>query len=79
MARMMEGANKAHFAVSEIFLAVDNPDQDDKVRKDAQSLVTQIQSGATFAAIARQFSQSPSAAQGGDIGLGLRRPVRRRS
>jgi len=69
MARMAEGANKAHFLVLEIFLPVDNPDQDEKVLKDAQNLVTQIQGGAPFNAVARQFSQSPSAAGGGDIGL----------
>jgi peptidyl-prolyl cis-trans isomerase SurA len=69
MARIAEGQNKVHYVVSEIFLAVDNPDQDDKVLKDAQSHEAQMQAGAPFVAIARQFSQSPSAAQGGDIGL----------
>jgi len=69
LARITEGANKPHYLVSEIFLAVDNPDQDEKVLKNAQNLVTQIQSGAAFVAIARQFSQSPSAAEGGDMGL----------
>ena len=69
MARIAEGQNKVHYVVSEIFLAVDNPDQDEKVLKDAQSLETQMQGGAAFTAIARQFSQSPSAAEGGDIGL----------
>jgi len=69
MARIAEGQNKVHYVVSEIFLAVDNPDQNEKVLKDAQSLVAQIQAGAPFPAIARQFSQSPSAAEGGDIGL----------
>lgn len=68
LGRIREGANKAHFTVSEIFLPVDNPDQDDKIRKDAENLVTQLQQGAQFTAVARQFSQSPSAAQGGDIG-----------
>jgi peptidyl-prolyl cis-trans isomerase SurA len=68
LARIREGANKAHFTVSEIFLPVDNPDQDDKIRKDAENLVAQLQQGAQFTAVARQFSQSPSAAQGGDIG-----------
>lgn len=68
MARIKEGENKAHFSVSEIFLAVDNPDQDEKVKKSAEGLVSQIKSGAQFASIARQFSQSASAAQGGDIG-----------
>ncbi len=68
MARIKEGENKAHFAVSEIFLAVDNPDLDEKIRKDAENLVAQLKTGAQFPAIARQFSQSPSSAQGGDIG-----------
>jgi peptidyl-prolyl cis-trans isomerase SurA len=69
MARIAEGQNKVHYVVSEIFLAVDTPDDDEKVLKNAQSLVAQIQAGAPFPAIARQFSQSPSGAEGGDIGL----------
>jgi peptidyl-prolyl cis-trans isomerase SurA len=68
MARYAEGANKPHYLVAEIFLPVDNSDQDAKVQKDAENLETQIQSGASFSALARQFSQSPTAAQGGDIG-----------
>jgi len=68
MTRITEGANKTHFTVSEIFLPVDNPDLDDKVHKDADNLATQLRAGAEFAAVARQFSQSPSAAEGGDIG-----------
>ncbi|HUO98163.1 MAG TPA: peptidylprolyl isomerase [Rhizomicrobium sp.] len=68
MARIKQGADKAHFTVSEIFLPVDNPDLDDKVRKQAEDLVSQLQAGAQFTAVARQFSQSPSAADGGDIG-----------
>ncbi|MDE2110309.1 MAG: peptidylprolyl isomerase [Alphaproteobacteria bacterium] len=69
LARIAEGAHKVHFVVSEIFLPVDTPEQDAKVLKDAQNLEAQIRAGAPFPAIARQFSQSPSAAQGGDIGL----------
>jgi len=69
MRRIAEGQNKVHYLVSEIFLPVDNPDQDEKVLKDAQGLYAQMQGGAPFQAIARQFSQSPSAAQGGDIGV----------
>ncbi|GAA0563601.1 peptidylprolyl isomerase [Rhizomicrobium electricum] len=68
MARIREGINKAHFSVSEIFLAVDNPDLDEKVKKKVEDLATQIKGGSPFAEVARQFSQSPSAAQGGDIG-----------
>jgi peptidyl-prolyl cis-trans isomerase SurA len=69
LARMKEGASKAHFQVSEIFLPVDNPDLDEKVHKDAENLVAQLQGGGRFPAMARQFSQSPSAADGGDIGM----------
>lgn len=68
LARLQEGANKPHFLVSEIFLAVENPDVDAKVLKDAQDLETQLRSGAGFATVARQFSQSPTAASGGDLG-----------
>ncbi len=68
MGRIREGINKAHFSVSEIFLAVDNPDLDEKVKKKAQDLVAQMKAGSPFPEVARQFSQSPSAAQGGDIG-----------
>lgn len=68
LARIAVGKDKAHFLVAEIFLAIDNPDQEEKVRKAADDLETQIQNGAPFQTIARQFSQSPTAAVGGDIG-----------
>jgi peptidyl-prolyl cis-trans isomerase SurA len=68
IARLSEGKNKPHFLVAEIFLAVDTPDQDAKVLKNVQDLEGQLQAGAPFQVIARQFSQSPSAASGGDIG-----------
>ena len=60
--------NQPRFRVSEIFLSVDDPDQDEKVRQAALRLLKQIADGADFSAIASAFSQSTSAAQGGDIG-----------
>jgi peptidyl-prolyl cis-trans isomerase SurA len=68
LARLGEGKDKPHFLVAQIFLAVDNPDMDAKVLKDAQDIYAQLQSGATFGTVARQFSQSPTAAAGGDMG-----------
>jgi peptidyl-prolyl cis-trans isomerase SurA len=68
MRRFAEGATKAHFLVSEIFLPVSNPNQDAKVLQDAQGMVDQLKSGGTFSALAHQFSQNPAAAQGGSIG-----------
>lgn len=68
LARAKEGADKPHYLVAEIFLAVESPDQDEKVLKNARDLVSQMHGGAPFPTIARQFSQSPSAAEGGDLG-----------
>jgi peptidyl-prolyl cis-trans isomerase SurA len=66
--RIQANAGKPEYLVSEIFLAVDNADQDEQVRQVAQRLVEQISQGASFPAVARQFSQSAGAAAGGDIG-----------
>lgn len=66
--RLKSKQGSAEFLLSEIFLPIDNPDQDDEVRQTAMSLITQMQRGTSFPAIAQQFSQSASAATGGDIG-----------
>jgi peptidyl-prolyl cis-trans isomerase SurA len=68
LTRYAEGADKPHYLVSEIFIQVDNPDKDADALKDAQSVETQLKSGGNFGMVAHQFSQSPSAAAGGDIG-----------
>jgi peptidyl-prolyl cis-trans isomerase SurA len=68
LARYAEGADKPHYLVSEIFFPVDNPDKDAEAQKTARSVEEQLKSGGNFAQVARQFSQSPSAASGGDIG-----------
>ncbi|HKW54926.1 MAG TPA: peptidylprolyl isomerase [Stellaceae bacterium] len=54
--------------VSEIFLAIDAPSQEEDAKRLADRLIDQIRGGANFGAVAQQFSQSPSAAVGGDIG-----------
>jgi peptidyl-prolyl cis-trans isomerase SurA len=69
LARMAGGANKPHFRVAEIFEAVDSPEQDPVVLKNMQGLLTQIKAGAPFESVARQFSQNPTAAAGGDLGV----------
>jgi peptidyl-prolyl cis-trans isomerase SurA len=68
MKRLSQGADKAHFLVSEIFQSVDNPEQDAKVQSDMNEVESQLQQGAPFQAVARQFSQNPTAAKGGDLG-----------
>lgn len=61
-----EGRNQ--FRVSEILLAVDSALREEEVQNTAQRLIDQIRTGANFAALARQFSQSATASVGGDLG-----------
>ena len=68
MARIKDDAGKPQSHVGEIFLTMDNPTQEDEIRRLAERLIDQIRAGANFASVAQQFSQSPSAAAGGDIG-----------
>ncbi len=69
--RIAAGKDKPHFLVSEIFESVDTPEQEPKVLKDMQGLETQLQQGGSFGTIARQFSQNPTAAHNGDLGIVL--------
>ena len=66
--RLKASEGQPEYLLSEIFLPVDNPDQDEEVRQQAMGLIAQMQRGVAFSAIAQQFSQSASAATGGDIG-----------
>lgn len=68
MAQIKENAGQPQSRVAEIYLAVDNPSQDQDVQRLANQLIQQIRAGANFSAVAQQFSQAPSSAVGGDIG-----------
>jgi peptidyl-prolyl cis-trans isomerase SurA len=61
-------ADKPQYNVLEIFLAVDSPSDDAKVRQQAVDLVDQLKQGHPFAQVAQNFSQDTSAANGGDVG-----------
>ncbi len=68
LARIESEAAQPAYLVSEIFLAVDGQNGEAEVESSARRLVAQLREGADFAAVARQFSQASSAANGGDIG-----------
>lgn len=68
MRREKEHANEPEERVAEIFLAVDTPKQEAEVRSTADRLIGEMRKGARFSAIAQQFSQSATAAVGGDLG-----------
>jgi peptidyl-prolyl cis-trans isomerase SurA len=65
---MKETADIPQSRVSQIFLVIDNPRQEAEIKQLADRLIDQIRSGVKFDALARQFSQSPTAAVGGDLG-----------
>lgn len=66
--QIRRNVGKSENRVAEIFLAVDRPDQADEVLRNAQRILEQIRVGTPFAVMAQQFSQSASAANGGDLG-----------
>jgi peptidyl-prolyl cis-trans isomerase SurA len=68
MKRLKDDAHEPQSRIAEIFLAVDNPSQDAEVRALAVKLTDQMKQGARFSAIAQQYSQSATAAVGGDMG-----------
>jgi peptidyl-prolyl cis-trans isomerase SurA len=66
--RLAFNASRPHYLVSEIFLPADTPAEIAELQRGAVSLLQQMQQGASFPMVARQFSAAPSAAAGGDIG-----------
>lgn len=59
---------KAQYQVAEIFIDAQRAGGQQQAMEGAQQLVSQIQGGAPFAGVARQFSAAPSATAGGDAG-----------
>ncbi len=59
---------KTQYHLAEIVLPCDSPDQEAKVKANLNNLVQELHKGANFAALAQQFSQSPTSSQGGDMG-----------
>ncbi len=59
---------KPEFNLAEIFLAVDNPSQDEQAKSLGERLIEQLHEGAPFQVLASQFSQSASASNGGLVG-----------
>lgn len=69
IARLSANKNRLQYRISEIFLPVDDPGQDAIALRTARQILTLIRRGAPFASLARQFSQSATAQNGGDMGV----------
>jgi len=67
-ARINASAAKAQYQVSEILIDSAHAGSAEQALTGATQLVEQIKQGAPFAAVARQFSALPTAANGGDAG-----------
>ena len=68
LTRINAAAAKPQFLVSEIFLDAQRVGGADVAMNGAKQLLEQLQQGAPFPAVARQFSSASSAQQGGDEG-----------
>ena len=68
LARIRANAGKPQSLAAEIFIAVEDPAKDREAVTLATRLIEQIKGGVPFRAVAQNFSHSPSAAQGGDLG-----------
>lgn len=66
--RQAEASAKPQYQVSEVFIDAGRVGGMEVAENGAKQLVTQMQQGAPFPAVARQFSASPTAANGGDAG-----------
>jgi peptidyl-prolyl cis-trans isomerase SurA len=61
-------AGRPEHNISEILLPVESPTKAGEARQAADRLLENLRKGGNFAALARQFSASATAAQGGNIG-----------
>jgi len=66
--RIAASSTQPRFLVSEIYLPANTPQEFADMSNGATRLIEQMQHGAPFPAVARQFSAAPSAAAGGDMG-----------
>lgn len=66
--RLLSNQGKPEYLLAEIFLPIGLGSRDADVRELAQQLADRAREGTPFQALAQQFSQSPTAAVGGDLG-----------
>jgi len=66
--KQKENFGKAEYLYAEIYIPVETQSQDRAAFQMASSLLTHIRNGSPFSALARDFSQSPSAILGGNMG-----------
>ena len=68
LVQLRKRKGQVEYRISEIFLPIDSANPESRVEKTAQRLVEELKAGASFEAVARQFSGVASGSVGGDIG-----------
>jgi len=68
LARIKANAGEPEYRLFEIYMLISNPSRADEVAQQAKRVSSQLHEGANFEGYARQFSQSSTAASGGDMG-----------
>ena len=66
--RLKATSDQPRYLVSEIFIDASHAGGMTEAMNGAQQLIQQVQQGAPFGPVARQFSAAPTAASGGDMG-----------
>lgn len=66
--RLAASASQPQFRIFEMLFEVPGPGREEETIQRVITVMNQLQQGATFPDLARQFSDAPSAASGGDIG-----------
>jgi peptidyl-prolyl cis-trans isomerase SurA len=56
------------YMVAEIFIPIEDPSSAPDAQRFADTVITQLRAGASFAVVASQFSQSQAALEGGELG-----------
>jgi peptidyl-prolyl cis-trans isomerase SurA len=67
-ARIAANATRPQYQISEIFLPAETEAEFNEMEQGALRLLQEMQRGAPFPLVARQFSGAPSAVAGGDVG-----------
>jgi peptidyl-prolyl cis-trans isomerase SurA len=66
--RIAANATRPQYQISEIFLPAETEAEFNEMEQGALRLLQEMQRGAPFPSVARQFSRAPSAVAGGDVG-----------
>ena len=68
LSKIESNKGKPEYLVSELFLPVDKPENEREILSLANRLIQQTQAGANFQELAQNFSKSPTAKSGGNLG-----------